>query len=166
MLTLYPWPLKKYHWVIWEGGLFAYQEPRHRLKDKVKGRLRASVIRRIGHLVVYIPGDVELARKWYGAKGTHHECIMYLSNVIYPKTVIKINPNLDKTELNILLSNSADPNNNHTEALEHLLPCKIQKIKIYTPLFNGDQSHAKKRNQSGARVVRGQACVHDRFHFI
>lgn len=145
LLALCPWLLKKCYWIIWGGDLYQYQKPKLNLKGEIKESLRKFVIKRIGHLVTYIPGDVELARKWYGARGEYHECLMYLSNVVNPQVL----QGVEQTEhthsgLTILVGNSADPSNNHIEALEKLLPYKGQDIKIYVPLSYGDQAHAKK----------------------
>jgi hypothetical protein len=69
---------------------------------------------------------------------------MYLSNVVDPKITSEPDLTYKHHGLNILLGNSADPSNNHIEALERLLPFKGQEIKIYAPLSYGDQNHANK----------------------
>lgn len=144
ILALCPWVLSKCQWIIWGGDLYQYTKATRSWRSRIKEALRRFVIRRIGHLVTYIEGDVELAREWYGARGTHRECIMYLSNVVDPRMAIATNPIPDRVGLNMLLGNSADPSNNHIEALECLRPYKDQDIKIYAPLSYGDQNHAKK----------------------
>lgn len=143
VLTLCPWVLPKCHWVIWGGDLYKYRKVTKAWRSRIKEALRRFVIRRVGHLVTYIEGDVELARQWYGAKGKYHECIMYLSNVVDPKMTVESDPAPDHDSLNILLGNSADPSNNHIEALERLLPFKDQDIKIFASLSYGDQTYAK-----------------------
>lgn len=144
VLALCPWILPKCHWVIWGGDLYQYRKATDTRRFRIKEALRRFVIRRIGHLVTYIDGDVELARRWYGAEGVHHECNMYLSNVVDPKMIAKSGPASDHEGRKILLGNSADPSNNHIEALERLLPFKDQAIKIYAPLSYGDQNYARK----------------------
>jgi len=150
LLALCPWLLKKCYWVIWGGDLYQYQKPKPRLRDKIKESLRRFVIKRIGHLVTYIPGDVELARKWYSARGEYHECLMYLSNVVNPQ-VLKGAEQAKEAHsgLNILVGNSADPSNNHLDALEKLLPYKDQDISIYMPLSYGNQAHVEKLIEKG-----------------
>ncbi|MEX1214252.1 TDP-N-acetylfucosamine:lipid II N-acetylfucosaminyltransferase [Saccharospirillum sp.] len=143
LLALCPWVLPKCHWLIWGGDLYQYTKTSGTVRSRIKEVLRRFVIHRIGHLVTYIEGDVELARQWYGAKGSHHECIMYLSNVVNPGMVPEASPQPDKAGLNILLGNSADPSNNHVETLERLRPYKDQDILIYAPLSYGDQDYAK-----------------------
>lgn len=150
ILALCPWLLGKCYWVIWGGDLYEYQKPKLNLKGKIKERLRKFVIKRIGHLVTYILGDVELARKWYSARGEYHECLMYLSNVVNPQ-ILKGAERAKEAHsgLNILVGNSADPSNNHLDALEKLLPYKDQDISIYVPLSYGDQAHAEKVIEKG-----------------
>lgn len=144
ILVFLPWVLPKCYWLIWGGDLYQYKKASNTLRSRIKEALRRFVIRRIGHLVTYIKGDVDLVRKWYGAKGVHHNCLMYLSNVV-DATAISITKNKSpERTLKILLGNSADPSNNHLEALEQLLPYKDEKIKIVVPLSYGDRSHAKK----------------------
>jgi hypothetical protein len=144
ILALCPWVLMKCHWVIWGGDLHLYTKASGTMRSRITKVLRRFVIRRVGHLVTCIEGDVELARQRYGAKGTHHECIMYLSNVVAPRITVEKTQIFAKNGLNILLGNSADPGNNHIEALERLLPYKDQDIKIYAPLSYGGQKHALK----------------------
>ncbi|ATJ82661.1 4-alpha-L-fucosyltransferase [Halomonas beimenensis] len=145
LLALCPWLLPKCYWVIWGGDLYQYKNATKTWRSRVNETLRHFVISRIGHLVTYIEGDVELARQWYGAKGIHHECIMYPSNVFDP-SMIAINNEKKRNNgpLTILVGNSADPSNNHIEALERLLPFKDKNILIFVPLSYGDQGHAKK----------------------
>lgn len=148
-----PWLLKKCYWVIWGGDLYAHQFGIKNRRWKRNEFLRSFVIKRIGHLVSYIKGDVELARKWYGAKGEYHECIMYLSNV-YKELDI---PASSSQVTNIQVGNSADPSNNHIEALEKLLPYKDDDICIYVPLSYGSQEHAKKV------ITQGEKWFGDKF---
>lgn len=156
-LALCPWVLPKCHWIIWGGDLYQFRKASNTWQSRIKEALRRFVIRRVGHLVTYIEGDVERARRWYGAKGIHQECIMYLSNVVDPKMIMEPVPAADQDGLNILLGNSADPSNNHIEAMERLLPFKDQTIKIYAPLSYGDQNYAKKV------ISQGKAWFGDKF---
>ena len=102
--------------------------------------LRKLVIKHIGHLVSFIKGDVELARKWYGAHGQFEECLVYPTNLYQDLDV----QDVQHTGLNILIGNSADPSNNHVEILERLRAFKEQNITIYAPLSYGDMQYAQK----------------------
>jgi dTDP-N-acetylfucosamine:lipid II N-acetylfucosaminyltransferase len=150
LLAFCPWLLKKCYWVIWGGDLYQYQKPKSRLKDKVTESFRKFVIKRMGHLITYIPGDVELVRKWYGAQGEYHECLMYLSNVIDQQILQDVeNAGEVHSGLNILIGNSADSSNNHIESLEKLLPYREQDVRVYVPLSYGDQAYASKVIEQG-----------------
>jgi hypothetical protein len=75
---------------------------------------------------------------------------MYLSNVVNPQVLQGVEQTKStQSGLTILVGNSADPSNNHIEALEKLLPYKDQDIKICVPLSYGDQAHAKKVIEQG-----------------
>ena len=140
ILTLQPWLLKKCNWVIWGGDLYTYNSSRKNwcyYKDEF---FRRFVIRRIGGLITYIPGDVDLARKWYGAKGKHIECIMYQSNVFIPQPVKEKKSNL-KT---ILVGNSATPSNNHEFVFAKLAEQDLEGWRIVVPLSYGENAYAEK----------------------
>lgn len=143
-LALLPWVLKKCYWVIWGGDLYSFRKRKISIESKIQEKIKAFVIKRVGYLVTYIPGDVELAREWYGATGTYHECIMYLSNVVDAEQSTDCYRKEECGPINILLGNSADPSNNHFEALELLKRFKNENIRIYAPLSYGDKSHAEK----------------------
>lgn len=139
LLFLQPWLLKKCYWMIWGGDLYDYKSDCRNWKWWLRNYFKKSVIKRIGHLVTYVEGDVELARNWYGAKGKYHECIMYLSN-IYREYPIKSDP---RKTINILIGNSADSSNNHFEILDKLAPFRNQDIVIYAPLSYGSKEYAQ-----------------------
>lgn len=144
LLALFPWLLHKCYWVIWGGDLYRYKRQLSGVREKISEKLRRFVIRRIGHLVTYLKGDVDLARKWYGATGVHHECIMYLSNVVDSR-MINVVPKKRKSGLiKILVGNSSDPENNHFEILDMLAAYKKNNIEIFVPLSYGDRDHARK----------------------
>ncbi|SNT69965.1 TDP-N-acetylfucosamine:lipid II N-acetylfucosaminyltransferase [Psychrobacter sp. LV10R520-6] len=145
ILFFMPWLLKKCYWVMWGGDLYVYQFGERNRGWKRREFFRRPVIKHMGHLITYIEGDVELAREWYGAKGQYHECIMYLSNVYNAPNIVEEKDNA----LNIQVGNSADPSNNHLEALEKLLAYKDENICIYVPLSYGDSKHAKKVIEQG-----------------
>ena len=138
LLALQPWVLKKCYWVIWGADLYTYQLGKRDWKWYIKELFRRPIIKRMGNLITYIEGDVDLARDWYGATGQYHECIMYPSN-LYKE--IQIKPKKDST-IHFLVGNSADPSNNHMEALGKLLPFKDLDIRIHIPLSYGNKEYA------------------------
>ncbi|QQK59346.1 TDP-N-acetylfucosamine:lipid II N-acetylfucosaminyltransferase [Shewanella sp. LC6] len=153
ILFFAPWLLKKCCWVIWGGDLYTYQLGKRNKKWQINEFFRRPVIKRIGHLVTYIEGDIALARKWYGATGKYQECLMYTSN-LYKEYEVSENK---KTSINIQVGNSADPSNNHIEALEKLLPFKDEDICIFVPLSYGSKEYAKQV------ITQGKELFGDKF---
>ncbi len=139
LLFLQPWLLRKCYWVIWGGDLYMRQKGPQNWKWYIKEFFRKAVIHRVGHLVTYVDGDVDLAREWYGARGVYHECIMYPSNVFKSDEL----PKTERETINIQVGNSADPSNNHLEVLEKLKPFKDDDLLIFVPLSYGDMKYAR-----------------------
>lgn len=146
-LAAQPWLLSKAYWVIWGGDLYRYLAPKRSLIWHINELARRVVIRRMGHLLTYVPGDVDLARQWYGATGRHHECLMYLSNVFKHADV----PQKVDTSLCVQIGNSADPGNRHIEMLDMLEPFKYEDIRIFAPLTYGDAEYAARVAAAGER---------------
>lgn len=147
ILLIQPWVLKKCYWVIWGGDLYVHEAPVKDWRWRKNDFFRHQVIKRLGHFVTQVSGDYELAKSWYGARGQYHECFMYPSN-LYKK--YEITPKDHKT-INIQIGNSADPTNNHIDALEKLLIHKDKNIKIFVPLSYGSRDHATKVIEFGER---------------
>lgn len=145
ILFFSPWLLKKCYWVMWGGDLYVYKLGKRGLMWKKNEFFRRLVIKKMGHLVTFIEGDALLAREWYNSKGMFHEVIMYESNA-YKKTSNNIK---SSSIIKIQIGNSADPSNNHIEALERLLPYKDKDICIYVPLSYGNIDYAAKIIQQG-----------------
>jgi hypothetical protein len=124
---------------MWGYDLYVYQLGERNYKWKLAEFFRHPVIKNIGYLVNGTPGDVFLAREWYGAKGEHIRCFNYPSN-IYKHYEIK--PKKHET-INIQVGNSADPTNQHFEIFDQLENFKDQNIKVFTVLSYGNQDYAK-----------------------
>lgn len=139
LLTIQPWLLKKCYWFIWGGDLYTHNAEIKDWRWKKNEILRQFILKRIGHIVTYIKGDFDLAKKWYGVTGEYHYCVMYPSNLYED---IKISPKKDAVT-NILVGNSADPTNNHKEAFEKIVYHKNEKIKIFCPLSYGPVDSVK-----------------------
>ena len=140
-----PWLLKKCYWVMWGGDLYVYQLRENNWKWKLRALFRRRVIKNMGYLVTGTPGDVELAREWYGAEGEHIKCFNYPSNIYKEYDV----PQKQHSGINILVGNSADPSNNHLEMFDLLEAFKDQDIKIHAPLTYGNPDYAKSIIQQG-----------------
>ncbi|MCJ1883440.1 TDP-N-acetylfucosamine:lipid II N-acetylfucosaminyltransferase [Pseudomonas sp. LA21] len=148
LLSLQPWLLKKCYWMIWGGDLYDYTSSYRNWKWWLRLLFKRPVIKKMGNLITYVEGDVELARNWYGATGKYHECIMYTSN-IYREHNIVAGPH--KT-INIQIGNSADPSNNHIEILEALSSFRNENIEIYAPLSYGNKEHAQSVIRMGREI--------------
>jgi hypothetical protein len=148
LLALQPWLLKKCYWAIWGGDLYRRKLSNRSLMWFVNEIPRRIVIKRIGHLVTYVEGDVELAREWYGARGEYHECLMYPSNLYKHYDVSR---RLDQT-INIQIGNSADPTNEHLEVFAALERFKDEDIRIFVPLSYGNEEYAGKIAAEGKRI--------------
>ncbi len=154
LLAILPWVLNKCYWLIWGGDLYSFREPKLGMRNRIQEMVKAFVIKRFGYLVTYIPGDAELARQWYGARGEYRECLMYLSNVVDSKIFenIEVDDNVT-TPIKILVGNSTDPSNNHFEALDKLAKFKDEDIQIFVPLSYGRyQAHAKAVIEYGSNL--------------
>lgn len=148
LLFLQPWLLRKCYWVIWGGDLYVHKLGKRTWKWHVREFIRRPVIKRIGHLVTYVAGDVQKARDWYGARGQYRECIGYLSNVFSGVH----SPRDTAGTINIQVGNSADPSNNHLEVFEKLKSFSREDIKIYVPLAYGDSRYAEEVVRAGQEL--------------
>ena len=148
LLSIQPWLLRKCYWVMWGGDLYRYELAQRNLLWHLNEIPRRIVIKRIAYLLTYIEGDVELARRWYGARGQLRECLMYPSN-LYKQHEIR--PKADST-IHIQIGNSADPSNEHIEVLKLLEPYKNENIKIYGMLAYGSDDNAAKVSAYGKKV--------------
>ena len=144
VLLVMPWLLGKCHWLIWGADVYAYTLQRRGWRARVSERVRASIIRRVGYLLTYIPGDVALARQWYGAGGDYRECLLYPSNVWQaPPSDISLQREVNSGRvLNIIVGNSADPANNHEDAFLRIQRVDNGSFRIYCPLSYGDKGYA------------------------
>lgn len=139
LLALQPWLLKKCFWIPWGDDLYQYEKQRTRLKALLKERVRAWVIRRLGHIVTYIRGDYELARRWYRTRAKFHECLCYLSNTV---VITEQKPWEEKT-LVIQVGNSAYCRNNHIEAIDGIAAFVDADIHVIAPLSYGPKEYAQ-----------------------
>lgn len=148
LLWLMPWLLKKCYWVMWGADLYQYESIGGIRPRRLRELMRRNVIRKMGHLVTHVSGDVDLARRWYGATGQYHECLMYVSNVYSDLPLNK----REQSTINIQVGNSADPGNNHLEIIERLAPLKGRDIKIHVPLSYRASPYVDSVIDAGRRI--------------
>jgi dTDP-N-acetylfucosamine:lipid II N-acetylfucosaminyltransferase len=156
LLALQPWLLKKCYWIIWGGDLydhaFATRTPTWHWNEQ----FRRFVIKRAGHLVSFVRGDFELARKWYDARGEYHHCIAYPSNV-FRKFAI---PAKSGSTTSVQIGNSADPSNEHLEVLRMLEKFAGADIRVYAPLGYGGELD---EHYTASVIAAGKSAFGDRF---
>ncbi len=150
ILALQFWVLPKCYWVMWGADLYHYVFRKRSIRTNFFERIRAFVIRRMGHLVSYIDGDIALAREWYGATGQGHRCFMYPSNLYQP--LPDVGEPVSSDEIVILLGNSADPRNEHLDALSRLAAFSRENIRIVAPLSYGRKRYADSVIKEGQRL--------------
>jgi dTDP-N-acetylfucosamine:lipid II N-acetylfucosaminyltransferase len=153
ILAFCPWLIRKCYWIIWGGDLYSYRSKKKTWLQKGKEFLKRFVVKRVGHLVTGTPGDVELARAWYGATGKHILCFNYPSNVF----VEKPEQATEDDHFNILIGNSADPSNNHIDVFNRLRGGLPENARIYCPLSYGNAGYAREV------IVEGKAIFGDKF---
>lgn len=152
LLFLQPWILKKCFWIVWGGDLYAYRKSQSSFKRAIKEMFRNFVIKRLGHIITLVKGDFYLAKDWYGIKGKYHHGA-YVSPI--SKKYLDSMPFIKK-EINdpviIQIGNSADPTNNHIEALQSLKEYKDKNINIYAPLSYGNKEYANLVIEEGNKL--------------
>ncbi|MEH6604196.1 MAG: TDP-N-acetylfucosamine:lipid II N-acetylfucosaminyltransferase [Pseudomonadales bacterium] len=166
-----PWLLAKCYWVLWGGDLYEYMRSPRSKRWYLNEFYRRFVIKRIGFIVTYIRGDYDLAVKWYKARGKLLYCLMYPSNTYVARCLSQ--PIGDGRTIKILVGNSADPRNNHMEALAKLKFYSGQDIEIYVPLSYGSQKYADKVVDYGVQTfgdsfipMRHMLAMDDYYEFL
>ena len=147
-LFFQPWLLNKCYWVIWGGDLYGFRNEKKILKNHIRNYLFTSIVKKIGHLVTYVKGDYELAKKWYQAKGIYHECFMYPSN-LYKEINLTI---VQQDTINILIGHSAYESNNHLEIFRKLEKYNNNNIMIFVPLSYGSKQYAEEIIREGSKL--------------
>ena len=150
-LAMNPWLHDKCYWSIWGGELYSFKK-RKDIPRRVYEVFKARVISGVGNILTYIPGDVDLARNWYGAKGKHIECLMYTSNVVENDKVQKSNSENKAGLLKIMVGNSAALSNRHLYVFEKLKRMKCNRISIISPLSYGDTKYALEVRDKGVEM--------------
>lgn len=143
LLFLQSWLLKKSHWVIWGGELYAFREKCTGSKSQIHQWVRKKVFSNIAEISGVIKGDYYLARQFCGVKGKYMD-------VIYPNPTKRefldsiISIGKEKSVINIQLGNSATPTNRHMVAIDILARFRSENINIFCPLSYGDKEYANK----------------------
>ena len=141
-LTCIWWLPSKCYWVVWGGDLYGHLTEDYQ-KPSIAERLKKFIIPRLSGVITYLEGDFQRAKEWYGARSPKYHCIAYLSNVYRGDNLSFNVATSNLTELLVMVGNSADPSNCHTEILHKLnILQESANFKLICPLSYGDQSHA------------------------
>ena len=140
-LAAQPWLLKKCNWVVWGGDLYWYQTRERTWSNDLYEWVRRALISRLGEITTLVPGDFQLAQKWYKTKAIYRAG-RYVSS-IKRKDLDKLLtfPAIEKDALYIQIGNSADRSNQHQQVLDSLLKFKDENIRIFVPLSYGDTKY-------------------------
>lgn len=155
LLALMPWLIPKCYWVLWGGDYFHSKLANRDIRYHLKEPFRRFVMRRIGHLITFIPESVEIVRDWFGNRGTWHECLCYTSNVFHDAQPIAKQEG--RADTRIMIGNSATPTNRHFDVFDVIAPYATDEVMIYVPLSYGDKTYAK------SVIDRGIELFGDRF---
>lgn len=118
--------LKKSSWLIWGGG--DLDIPKTYNCNTIMKKIERTVKKEFAEYITYVEEDYKHAVEMYGAKGLFRECLAYRSNIF--NFEIK-HIDVEKSNINILVGNSADETNNHIEILDRLKKYINKDIKIY-----------------------------------
>jgi dTDP-N-acetylfucosamine:lipid II N-acetylfucosaminyltransferase len=140
---------KSYHF-CW--GAEIYQFINHELgqsrKKYLKKLITLFVLRRIRYFVTHIKGDYDLAKSKLGISGKYIPCNLYPSNIVSVEYNQSNKFNKDGC-IHILVGNSADSSNNHSEIFDQLKHIKSENYVIHCPLSYGDEEYKSKIIKTG-----------------
>lgn len=144
-----PFLISKSFLVLWGGDLYFYFNRTRNLKNRVIELLRKIVLSKWINIITYINEDFNNFRKWYNLNAIQYVCIMYPSNVFsIEKSDFKYN-NLNRDKVNIMIGNSAIPENLHEFAFKIIKNSLSVDATIYCPLSYGDRQYANKISELG-----------------
>jgi hypothetical protein len=155
--------IKKSTWIIWGGDLYAFQNAKISLRNRFYESCRLRIIPWFPEIASFIKEDADLAKKVYLSKAEYHY-------VLYPIPV-RIEHLMSRSEVRkartkgILLGNSADPSNRHTESLEMLVPFMDEDIEVYCPLsYGGNPAYIEMISKKGKSIFGEK--FHPLSHFL
>jgi hypothetical protein len=146
---IFPFLLSKSFLVLWGGDLYFYFNRTRNFKNKVIEFLRKIVLAKFINIITYINEDFNNFRKWYNPSAIQHNCIMYPSNVFSTEHKNFRDKILNHDKVNLMIGNSAIPENRHEFALKVIKDSLFVNATIYCPLSYGDRQYANKIYQLG-----------------
>ena len=136
------------------NGRFLLKDRNASLREKLS-QLRyeyykRGIVKKANVFMTFASPDMEVLRKYYGAKGIHVDCL-YPSNVdiVFLRELLK--EDLKNPKVRVMLGNSASRTNNHLEMLEVLFQYK-GLIEVICPLSYGDFDYARTVKSKGLEL--------------
>lgn len=151
--------LSKSAWCLWGGDLHAPTNVVDKINWDKKEIFRKEIIKNVGCIVSGIEGEYLIAKQRYGALGRFHKSLVYPNNLYSDIS----QPSYPSNMLNILLGNSASPENNHLPALDMIKPLWEGNATILCPLSYGDPKYAKTVSSYGKALFGSNFIVLDTF---
>ena len=136
--------LDKTVWIAW-GGEYLFPE-------KVSSKKR-WLFQNIPYIATYLDADYDFIQQHYKTQAKRIVTINYPSNVVQPLTT------QPHHGINILVGNSANPTNNHSEILHKLLPYKMEDITLFIPLIYGDDTYAKSVEKEAKKLFANKVVI-------
>lgn len=143
--------IKKTYWIVWGGDLHLYERRKTSFKAWILEFLHRKLIKNLRGICTLVPGDYDLAKKWYHTNAKYFEAIYILSteNVEYTLSLKNVNQNKKKR---ILIGNSATQTNEHIEVFNMLDRKNYDNIEIICPLSYGDSAYREQVINCGKKL--------------
>lgn len=157
LLFIQPWLLSKLNIVFWGSDLYSYRKKKITIKQKMHEGIRKLIIKNSKYITTLVPGDYDLAKKWYKVKGIklsgnyiNISAQNNLNSIKEKKKWIKS----EKSTINIQIGNNAQKTNRHLEAIDLISRFKDYNIKVYVPLsYCGDKEYISKVITHGKNIL-------------
>ena len=153
ILFLMPWVIKKCVWVMWGGDLYVYSSKEKNYRWAIKEFFRKKVFKKIMFFSTTVPGDYELAQRWYFMNANFIHNLMYPSHLVRKPHHLSEKKILSNHEINIQVGNSADPSNNHEEVFNFLSKVEDINFKVFVPLSYGSEPYKEFIIEKGKEIL-------------
>lgn len=155
ILFLNPWLIKKCVWIVWGGDLYSHRDVNKGIKNKIKEKVRAFVIKRFKAVCTLVKSDYQLAKDFYNVQGSYFPAI-YVGGERRLQAMSKYMKEKERrkdNEIKIIIGNSSTRTNHHKEIIDLIYYYKNQNITIYCPLSYGDLAYRDEIIQYGVEKL-------------
>ena len=138
--TLFFWHLnrkllKKSTWIVWGSDIYAFQKQTQSLRTRAYEWLRHQIIPVFTEIAAFVREDYDVIASVYGTSARYLPILYPLPvNLAQLDSVLKTPGNAN---LVVMIGNSGDPTNNHSEMLDLLARYKDEKMQVVCPLAYG-----------------------------